>query len=57
MQLTVKALIELLEKEDAESLVWMEGCDCHQEAWGIRVMEIRKTEPKTILIYNGETWG
>lgn len=33
--ITVKELIALLEKiENKEKLVWLEGCDCHNQATG-----------------------
>lgn len=33
--LTVKALIELLGFEDPDAIVWLEGCDCDNQAHGL----------------------
>lgn len=35
-QLTVSELVKLLKKQDKSLLVWCEGCDCQNEAIGIK---------------------
>jgi len=42
-QLTVKELIELLQKMPQDALVWHEGCDCFGKADGVVYRESRNS--------------